>query len=95
MVFVCQGRPYISTEGALVRHVAERFSWGRRPAGACMDGLLHGGDVDPVRVRLGPAQPLMRKEDEDLAARRSVSHIGHRVINDDIVAKLLDSPQCP
>ena len=48
-------------------------------------GHLHGGNVNVLRVRLAPAQPLMREEDKYLAAPRGVSDVGHRIVNNDIV----------
>ena len=61
MVFVCQG-PYISTEGALVRHVAERFSAGRRPTGACTFSSSGLEVAEPLRCKVEPLRFRPRDE---------------------------------
>ena len=47
--------PYISTEeGALVRHVLERFSGGRWPPGACTFSSSDLELVEPLRCTMEP-----------------------------------------
>ena len=70
MVFVYHG-PYMSTEGALVRHVAERFSGGRAPPGAFKLSssdleVAEPGEVEP-RCKPGGGRLLISKPKPPLA----------------------------